>query len=285
MEALLGRARVRGSVIHDPATRSERAGVSRDGRHVGRAIARRSTLRARRRVSASLSVEPATWGTSASEKKTTGCCPARPGWSAAKNSSNTGHGLHTKIWQSEARSARLGRFGRNDHGGTSHADAQRADDREFRRAFAQNPPERATAATHHLASRPFPTKITVDRRRSPSSSHPPPTNSNPRSCSCARARTRARVRASSSPTSTPAWRSWIPSAPPWYVPDPPPRSDFEKKPRTAAHLRDRKPFPLTADRDPSLPAPRDQSRAPADWISSCTTTGASPPSPTTEPPS
>ena len=77
-------ARVRGSVIHDPATRSERAGVSRDGRHVGRAIARRSTLRARRRVSASLSVEPATWGTSASEKKTTGCCPARPGWSAAK---------------------------------------------------------------------------------------------------------------------------------------------------------------------------------------------------------
>ena len=82
-EALLV-ARVRGSVIHDPATRSERAGVSRDGRHVGRAIARRSTLRARRRVSASLSVEPATWGTSASEKKTTGCCPARPGWSAAK---------------------------------------------------------------------------------------------------------------------------------------------------------------------------------------------------------
>ena len=69
MEALLGRARVRGSVIHDPATRSERAGVSRDGRHVGRAIARRSTLRARRRVSASLSVEPATWGTSASEKR------------------------------------------------------------------------------------------------------------------------------------------------------------------------------------------------------------------------
>lgn len=62
-------ARVRGSVIHDPATRSERAGVSRDGRHVGRAIARRSTLRARRRVSASLSVEPATWGTSASEKR------------------------------------------------------------------------------------------------------------------------------------------------------------------------------------------------------------------------
>lgn len=147
-----------------------------------------------------------------------------------KSSSNTGHGLRTQIWQSEARSARLGRFGRNDHGGTSHADAQRADDREFRRAFAQNPPERATAATHHLASRPFPTKITVDRRRSPSSSHPPPTNSNPRSCSCARARTRARVRASSSPTSTPAWRSWIPSAPPWYVPDPPrTRSDFEKK--------------------------------------------------------
>ena len=144
-----------------------------------------------------------------------------------KSSSNTGHGLHTKIWQSEARSARLGRFGRNDHGGTSHADAQRADDREFRRAFAQNPPERATAATHHLASRPFPTKITVDRRRSPSSSLPPPTNSNPRSCSCARARTRARVRASSSPTSTPAWRSWIPSAPPWYVPDPPrTRSDL-----------------------------------------------------------
>ena len=58
MEALLGRARVRGSVIHDPATRSERAGVSRDGRHVGRAITRRSTLRARRRVSADLSVEP-----------------------------------------------------------------------------------------------------------------------------------------------------------------------------------------------------------------------------------
>ena len=51
-------ARVRGSVIHDPATRSERAGVSRDGRHVGRAIASRSTLRARRRVSAGLSVEP-----------------------------------------------------------------------------------------------------------------------------------------------------------------------------------------------------------------------------------
>ena len=49
---------MRGSVIHDPATRSERAGVSRDGRHVGRAITRRSTLRARRRVSADLSVEP-----------------------------------------------------------------------------------------------------------------------------------------------------------------------------------------------------------------------------------
>ena len=211
-------ARVRGSVIHDPATRSERAGVSRDGRHVGRAIARRSTLRARRRVSASLSVEPATWGTSASEKRRQDVVrPDRDG-RLQKNSSNTGHGLHTKIWQSEARSARLGSFGRNDHGGTSHADAQRADDREFRRAFAQNPPERATAATHHLASRPFPTKITVDRRRSPSSSLPPPTNSNPRSCSCARARTRARVRASSSPTSTPAWRSWIPSAPPWYVP-------------------------------------------------------------------
>ena len=166
------------------------------------------------------------------------CCPARPVWSAPKDdrmlsgqigmvgcqksSSNTGHGLRTQIWQSEARSARLGRFGRNDHGGTSHADAQRADDREFRRAFALNPPERATAATRQLASRPFPTKITVDRRRSPSSSTPPPANSNPRSCSCARVRTRARVRASSSPTSTPAWRSWIPSAPPWYVPDPPP---------------------------------------------------------------
>ena len=148
------------------------------------------------------------------------CCPARPVWSAAKEQFETGP---SQIWlaaQSEARSARLGRFGRNDHGGTSHADAQRADDREFRRAFALNPPERATAATRQLASRPFPTKITVDRRRSPSSSTPPPANSNPRSCSCARVRTRARVRASSSPTSTPAWRSWIPSAPPWYVPDP-----------------------------------------------------------------
>ena len=57
-------------------------------------------------------------------------------------------------------------------------------------------------------------------------------NSNPRSCSCARARTRAKARASSSPTSTPAWRSWTPSAQPWCVPDRTHR--FEKKPRTAA---------------------------------------------------
>ena len=87
-------ARVRGSVIHDPATRSERAGVSRDGRHVGRAIASRSTLRARRRVSAGPSVEPGVGR--ASRGRAPKDDVVRPDLSGRlqKSSSNTGHGHH-----------------------------------------------------------------------------------------------------------------------------------------------------------------------------------------------
>jgi len=126
----------------------------------------------------------------------------------------------------------------------------------------------------------LPPRSSVDRRR-PSSLPPLLFNSNPRSCSCARARTRARARASSSPTSTPAWRSWTPSAQPWCVPDRAPTA-LKKNPEPPLGT------PFCPPDLPQLTLTHlhpSTHRARADWTSSCTTTAAPPPSPTTAPPS
>ena len=169
------------------------------------------------------------------------------------------------------------------HGGT-HADAQRADDRES--SYFRTTPRRpipAAAAFPISRERSVPPFSSLQDHQLTAVARPPflPLlfNSNPRSCSCARARTRARARASSSPTSTHAWRSWTPSAQPWCVPDRAPTA-LKKNPEPPLGT------PFCPPDLPQLTLTHlhpSTHRARADWTSSCTTTAAPPPSPTTAP--
>jgi hypothetical protein len=81
--------------------------------------------------------------------------------------------------------------------------------------------------------------------------------SNLKSCSSARARTRPRGKGSSSRTSTRAWRSWTPSAPPWCASPPNDARDLRRARQPSFFAV----FVFPADRPTTPPPPTPIARA------------------------